>query len=84
MFYNFSKNREHSMNLRCQPKRYKICIVLYHKCIINSSLTLVLLNMAGLGQIEFLQNLVCLIIIQTHQYNEMVMMNHNQECGHER
>ena len=35
MFYNFSKNREHSMNLRCQPKRYKICIVLYHKCIIT-------------------------------------------------
>ena len=48
------------------------------------SLTLVLLNMAGLGQIECPQNLVCLIIIQTHQYNEMVMMNHNQECGHER
>ena len=61
---------------------------MYHKlggnCIKILSLTLVLLNMAGLGQIDCPQNLVCLIIIQTHQYNEMVMMNHNQECGHER
>ena len=61
---------------------------MYHKldgnCIKMLSLTLVLLNMAGLGQIECPQNLVCLIIIQTHQYNEMVMMNHIQECGHER
>ena len=60
---------------------------MYHKlggnCIKMLSLTLVLLNMAGLGQTECPPNLVCLII-QTHQYNEMVMMNHNQECGHER